>query len=125
MSVGWNWALQALLDCTSPSCLECSGAALPGKDCDLIQLRQVAVTNNGTIYVGDGYCNARVVQYGPDGTWQGNFELDAPGKTQIPHSLAVDECQQVLYVAYREAAVVHMFDLASRVLKGAPDRCSQ
>ena len=80
---------------------------------------QVALANNGSVYVADGYCNARVVEYGPDGTWRGSFELPAPQKMQIPHSLAIDECQGELYVADREAGLVHAFDLATRRLQGA------
>jgi hypothetical protein len=32
---------------------------------------QVAVARDGTIYVADGYCNARVVKFWPNGTYQG------------------------------------------------------
>ena len=79
---------------------------------------QVALANNGTVYVADGYCNARVVEYGPDGAWRGVFELPAPQRMQIPHSLAIDECVGELYVADREAGKVHAFDLATRQLHG-------
>ena len=79
---------------------------------------QVALSNNGTVYVGDGYCNSRVVEYAPDGTWRGSFELPAPQKMQIPHALAIDECQSTLYVADREAGLVHSFSTATRQLQG-------
>ena len=79
----------------------------------------MAVTNNGTVYVADGYCNARVAEYAPDGTWRSSFVLPQPGKLQIPHSLAIDECEGALYVADREAAAVHAFSLATRQLTGA------
>lgn len=79
---------------------------------------QVALANNGTIYVSDGYCNARVMEYEPDGTWRGAFDLPAAKGEQIPHSLAIDECQGELYVAARETGLVHAFDLASRRHKG-------
>lgn len=49
----------------------------------------MAVANNGNIFVADGYCNARVVEYTPEGTYLGEFSLpmEAGGPMRVPHSL--------------------------------------
>ncbi|KAK9814322.1 hypothetical protein WJX72_004044 [[Myrmecia] bisecta] len=89
---------------------------VPGHDDDhLCKPTQVAVANDGTIYIADGYCNARVVQYAPDGAFQGEFKLPS-GAIDISHSLLLDECAGMLLVADREAAKVHRFDLHTRAL---------
>ena len=51
--------------------------------------RQVAVANNGNIFVADGYCNARVVEFTPEGSYLGEFSLpmQAGGPMRVPHSL--------------------------------------
>ena len=74
---------------------------------------QVAVANNGEVFVSDGYCNARVAHFASDGTHLGDFTL-AGGPMNVPHSLVLDECEGALMVADREAAQVHRFELASR-----------
>ena len=81
---------------------------------------QVAVAKDGTIYVADGYCNHRVLCYSASGVFQA--EITTPTlmpPLHIPHSLVLDECHRVLYVADREAARVHRFDLSSRHHLGA------
>jgi hypothetical protein len=49
----------------------------------------VAVANNGNVFVADGYCNARVVEFTPEGGYLGEFELpaEAGGPMRVPHSL--------------------------------------
>ena len=74
---------------------------------------QVAVANDGAVFVSDGYCNARVAHFASDGTHLGDFTL-AAGAMNVPHSLVLDECEGALMVADREAAQVHRFELASR-----------
>ena len=81
-------------------------------------LLQVALTNSGSVFVADGYCNARVMEFSADGGYRGSFELPAPHRMQTPHSVAIDECGDALYVADREGSAVHMFSLSSRELKG-------
>lgn len=50
---------------------------------------QVAVGRNGSIYVSDGYCNARVAEFAPDGTWVRDYTLPAAeGAMQVPHRCA-------------------------------------
>jgi DNA-binding beta-propeller fold protein YncE len=66
---------------------------------------------NGDFYVSDGYCNARVHKYSPDGTllfsW-GDSGTD-PGQFNIVHNIATDSAGWV-YVADRENHRVQVFD---------------
>ncbi|BDA41933.1 probable peptidyl-glycine alpha-amidating monooxygenase [Coccomyxa sp. Obi] len=81
---------------------------------------QVAVALDGTLYVGDGYCNSRVVEFSAEGEWRGEFV--APGEAlRNPHSVVLQECSRALWVAEREAARVHRFSLDSRSLEGTWD----
>lgn len=78
---------------------------------------QVAVSNNGTIFVSDGYCNSRVAQFSPLGEHQGDFVLDN-GAMQVPHSVVLQECSDSVLVADRENSKVHQFELSTRSFKG-------
>ena len=63
------------------------------------------------IYVSDGYCNARVHKYSPDGkllTSWGESGTD-PGQFNVPHNICADRSGYV-YVADRENHRVQVFD---------------
>jgi NHL repeat len=66
---------------------------------------------NGDFYVSDGYCNARVHKYSPDGkllfSW-GESGTD-PGEFNIVHNIATDSAGWV-YVADRENHRIQVFD---------------
>ena len=73
---------------------------------------QAAVSHRtGHIYVSDGYANARVHKFTPDGrhvlSW-GEPGIDA-GQFMIPHNIAIDRDDRI-YVADREAHRVQVFD---------------
>jgi len=78
----------------------------------------VAVGPSGSIYVADGYGNARVVKFSPEGAflmeWGGRGA--APGQFDVPHGIAIDEHGQI-YVADRGNARIQVFDGAGRVLR--------
>lgn len=79
---------------------------------------QAAVSyRTGHIYVSDGYANARVHQFTPDGSlvrsW-GTPGID-PGQFMVPHNIAIDRDDRV-YVADREAHRVQVFDDAGHLL---------
>ncbi len=79
------------------------------------------MANDGRVFVADGYCNSRMVEYSAEGVFQGQFELPAGaegGPLRIPHSIALQECAHALYVAEREASCVHRFAMGTRVLEG-------
>ena len=74
---------------------------------------------DGSIYVADGYCNSRIVQYSPQGQYQWEYRLlEGQSVLSVPHSLALHECKGLLYVADREGAVVHAFELGSGDVHG-------
>jgi DNA-binding beta-propeller fold protein YncE len=66
---------------------------------------------NGDFYVSDGYCNARVHKYSPDGkllfSW-GESGTE-PGEFNIVHNIATDSAGWV-YVADRENHRIQVFD---------------
>lgn len=68
-------------------------------------------TRTGACYVADGYGNARVHKYSPDGqhvlSW-GEYGCD-PGQFNLVHSICVDASGRV-YVADRENHRVQVFD---------------
>jgi len=70
-----------------------------------------ALSPKGDIYVSDGYMNARVHKYTPDGklllSWGDSGSL--PGQFYIPHNLCCDS-EGWVYVADRENHRVQVFD---------------
>src|SRR3984893_16575653 len=70
-----------------------------------------ALSPRGDIYVSDGYKNARVHKYAPDGkllkSWgQSGSE---PGQFNIPHNIVTDD-EGWVYVADRESHRIQVFD---------------
>jgi DNA-binding beta-propeller fold protein YncE len=76
-----------------------------------------ALAPNGDIWVSDGYQNAAVHRYSPDGTLLRTFGRPGvgPGEFNLPHALAVD-AEGVLYVADRENHRIQLFDDDGRYL---------
>lgn len=76
----------------------------------------VAVAADGTIFVSDGYGNARIHKYSPQGehlmAW-GEPGID-PGQFMVPHNLGLDGDR--LYVADREALRVQVFTTDGKLL---------
>ncbi|XP_042678727.1 peptidyl-glycine alpha-amidating monooxygenase isoform X3 [Centrocercus urophasianus] len=95
------------------------GVALqPGSDSShFCQPTDVAVDPvTGSIYVSDGYCNSRVIQFSPDGLYimQWGEETSGkagPGQFHIPHSLALIPELSQLCVADRENGRIQCFRL--------------
>ncbi|XP_025899852.1 peptidyl-glycine alpha-amidating monooxygenase isoform X3 [Nothoprocta perdicaria] len=96
------------------------GTALqPGSDRNhFCQPTDVAVDPvTGTIYVSDGYCNSRIVQFSPSGSflkqWGEGTSSDGarPGQFRIPHSLALIPEFSQLCVADRENGRIQCFAL--------------
>ena len=63
------------------------------------------------IYVSDGYGNARVVHFDPEGKYLGEWGEpgQGPGQFSIPHSIALDSKGRV-YVADRNNVRIQVFD---------------
>lgn len=70
----------------------------------------VALSPGGDIYVSDGYGNARVHKFSPDGrlllSW--GEPGDGPGRFHVPHGIAVDY-EGIVYVADRENSRIQLF----------------
>ncbi|XP_052635016.1 peptidyl-glycine alpha-amidating monooxygenase isoform X7 [Harpia harpyja] len=96
------------------------GVALqPGSDRNhFCQPTDVAVDPiTGSIYISDGYCNSRVIQFSPKGLyvmqWGEETSLGRarPGQFHIPHSLALIPDFSQLCVADRENGRIQCFKL--------------
>jgi DNA-binding beta-propeller fold protein YncE len=70
----------------------------------------IAIADSGRVYVADGYCNARIVVYAPDGTklHEWGKRGSGPGEFNLPHAIAVSPEGDV-YVADRENGRVQWF----------------
>ncbi|XP_033928665.1 peptidyl-glycine alpha-amidating monooxygenase isoform X5 [Melopsittacus undulatus] len=94
-------------------------AMQPGSDKNhFCQPTDVAVDpNTGSIYVSDGYCNSRIIQFSPNGLylmqWGEETSLGRakPGQFHIPHSLALIPDFSQLCVADRENGRIQCFRL--------------
>jgi sugar lactone lactonase YvrE len=71
----------------------------------------IALSSTGDIYVCDGYGNARVHKFAPDGTllFSWGEQGRAPGQFRLPHSVRVDK-QDRVWVADRENHRIQIFD---------------
>jgi hypothetical protein len=82
------------------------GVALqPGSDtAHLCKPTDVLILPDGTFYVSDGYCNARIIHYSKDGTILRSWGTAGrgPGQFQLPHALAWDEPSRTVFVADRQ-----------------------
>ncbi|XP_065511601.1 peptidyl-glycine alpha-amidating monooxygenase isoform X12 [Caloenas nicobarica] len=98
------------------------GVALqPGSDKNhFCQPTDVAVDPiTGSIYVSDGYCNSRIIQFSPNGLyvmqWGEGTETSLgrarPGQFRVPHSLAMIPDFSQLCVADRENGRIQCFRL--------------
>lgn len=74
------------------------------------QPTDVAVAEDGSFYVSDGYGNSRVIKFSPDGKFVMSWGSagDAPGQFNTPHSIALDSAGNV-YVADRGNARLQSF----------------
>ncbi|XP_051046824.1 peptidyl-glycine alpha-amidating monooxygenase isoform X8 [Phodopus roborovskii] len=89
----------------------------PGSDQNhFCQPTDVAVDpSTGDVFVSDGYCNSRVVQFSPSGTFitqwgeESSGSAPAPGQFSVPHSLALVPHLDQLCVADRENGRIQCF----------------
>lgn len=77
----------------------------------------VALSSSGEIYIADGYGNARVHKFSPDGklllSW--GEPGPAPGQFRLPHSIWVDKYERV-WVTDRENSRIQIFDGSGKFL---------
>lgn len=72
-----------------------------------------ALAPDGSLYVSDGYGNARVHKFAADGTLQFSWggPGSGPGQFRLPHAIAVDR-RGTVYVADRENSRIQVFTAA-------------
>ena len=77
----------------------------------------VAFAPNGQIYIADGYRNARILEYTPQGkkVREWGEAGTGPGQFRLPHSIQVDG-SGIVYVADRENGRIQRFDLQGKYL---------
>ena len=75
----------------------------------------VAFAPNGNIFIADGYRNARILEYTPQGKKVREWGAagTGPGQFRLPHSIQVSPNGDV-YVADRENGRIQRFDLEGR-----------
>ncbi len=77
----------------------------------------VCVTNNGDIFVADGYGNARIHHFSADGTLQNSWGNvgTGPGQFHLPHGIAIDSGENII-VCDRENDRLQFFDQSGKFL---------
>jgi DNA-binding beta-propeller fold protein YncE len=97
--------------------LEISVGGLPTPRVAFCGTTDIAFAPNGHLFIADGYRNARILEYTPDGKkireW--GSPGTGPGQFHLPHSIQIDE-NGVIYVADRENGRIQRFDLQGNYL---------
>lgn len=94
-------------------------AKVAGNDASHFNLpTDVAVANDGTFYVSDGYGNSRVAKFSSSGKFIKSWGKygNKPGEFIIPHGIAIDN-KNIIYVADRQNNRIQLFDTSGRFLK--------
>lgn len=76
---------------------------------------------SGRLFITDGYGNARVLEYTPDGKRKRQWGKSGtgPGEFNLPHAIQIDE-DGIVYVADRENGRIEKFDLDGNFLAEIP-----
>lgn len=86
-------------------------ASVPGDEAGYFNMpTDIAVLDDGSFYVSDGYGNNRIVKYSAQGEYEFEWgeEGDGPGEFNLPHSVALDSNGRV-YVADRGNFRIQIF----------------
>lgn len=77
----------------------------------------IAFANNGHVFVSDGYCNARIVEYDAEGQKVNEWGSagNGPGEFNLPHAITISPEGNV-YVADRENGRIQWFTQAGDYL---------
>jgi len=97
---------------------------LPGKPAEAMsgepfnRCTHTALSPSGEIYVSDGYLNARVHKFSPQGelilSWGSSGAL--PGQFHLPHNICTDDAGRI-YVADRENHRIQAFEADGQLLQ--------
>ncbi len=98
------------------------GGQPEGCDGNFCGTTDVAFGPDGNVFISDGYRNARILEYTPDGQRVGEWGSPGtgPGEFQLPHSLAID-ADGIVYVADRENGRIQRFERDGTFLGEWPD----
>jgi peptidylamidoglycolate lyase len=99
-------------------------AKVPGKDAGHFDMpTDIAIADDGSFYVSDGYGNSRVLKFSAKGKYL--FEWGTMGDKEnefdIPHGITLDKKGNV-YVADRENSRIQVFDPSGKFLKQYADK---
>lgn len=97
--------------------LEISVGDVPDPSRDFCGATDVAFARNGHVYVSDGYCNGRVLEYDADGkkVRQWGRRGTGPGEFNLAHAIAISP-QGNVYVADRGNGRLQWFDPQGKFL---------
>lgn len=97
--------------------LEIKVGGIPRSDYDFCGAADLAFAKNGHIFVADGYCNARVIEYNSKGKKLHEWGKagSGPGEFNIVHSIAISP-QGYVYVADRENGRIQWFNQKGKFL---------
>jgi 6-bladed beta-propeller len=86
----------------------------PGNFCGTTD---IAFAPNGNLFIADGYANARILEYTPQGkkVREWGSAGTGPGEFHLPHSIQIDD-DGVIYVADRENGRIQRFDQEGKYL---------
>jgi sugar lactone lactonase YvrE len=87
-------------------------ASVPGDDSlHFNRPTDIAIADDGSFYVSDGYRNSRVIKFSKEGKYLFSWgkKGDGPGEFNIPHAIDLDDSGNV-YVADRENRRIQEFD---------------
>jgi DNA-binding beta-propeller fold protein YncE len=97
--------------------LEINVGGVPDTAQEFCGATDIAFAKNGHLFVADGYCNARVIEYDTNGKklkeWGSHGS--GPGEFQLVHSIAIGPDGNV-YVADRENGRIQWFDQQGKFL---------
>ncbi|MDA1314162.1 MAG: 6-bladed beta-propeller [Acidobacteria bacterium] len=90
---------------------------MPEKSSPFRGTADIAFAPDGNLLIADGYGNARILEYTPQGKRISSFGRPGtgPGELNLPHSVAIDE-GEIIYVGDRENGRIQRFDRTGKYL---------
>ena len=93
------------------------GEQPPVRRSHFVGTTDIAFGPHGRLFITDGYGNARVLEYTPDGrrVRQWGSAGSGPGQFRLPHGITIDR-DNIIYIADRENGRVQKFDLDGKFI---------
>ena len=88
---------------------------MPEKDSAFRGTADIAFASDGSLFIADGYGNARILEYSATGERVGEWgnRGTGPGEFNLPHAIAIDE-NDVIYIGDRENGRIQRFERDGR-----------